>query len=515
MRKDLRESLDPADLAVVDQIGKLVQVDKNAMQWRDPSTLPNIIQNLRAAGRYRTARLLAAAHLSEFEAGALSLATILRHGHDPELAVRVGKLLEASNEECSAIHPLADNPSPIRPKRSSNQNELSVQIELFQTSEELEPIETKKTKRRARRISPSLSAPANSIKQIELIEPKQASVIHAVSRGGPDTLSSVPVRSPWRDDLLIEGMDNFLRLAKVGSYGNPGPVTKRLGCKKNIFPKLDHENLLPTKRFKTVVDVFGGSLAVIAFLAKTGRIGPETHIITTEMHRQLFNVYRTIRMDIDKLTKWLEQFAAQNSQEFFDQMKGQYNTDQDLEEEVDQTYAAARYIYLLAACFSSTLRENPRTGHINVNSREKYEPGKRIKIYDEENLRMMNVILQNATLINGNYKGFLQALDGNPQDTFVYMDPPYEESSTTAEYGVAPFEAKDQLELVDIFRNLKNRGLLVAMSNSDTPFMNELLEDTAKIHKFKVQDNYAASQQGKRKHAKQRTHRGEIFAMSY
>lgn len=60
---------------------------------------------------------------------------------------------------------------------------------------------------------------------------------------------------------------------------------------------------------------------------------------------------------------------------------------------------------------------------------------------------------------------------------FIYLDPPYypiNATSSFTSYTAEGFLEKEQTELRDTFVKLHERGCFVMLSNSDTPFINEL-----------------------------------------
>jgi len=87
---------------------------------------------------------------------------------------------------------------------------------------------------------------------------------------------------------------------------------------------------------------------------------------------------------------------------------------------------------------------------------------------------------------------------------FVYFDPPYYPVSRTASftaYTSESFLEKEQTELRDTFVELASRGCYVMLSNSDTPFINELYSNLDGIKLSKVSAGRAinsdASKRGK------------------
>jgi len=59
----------------------------------------------------------------------------------------------------------------------------------------------------------------------------------------------------------------------------------------------------------------------------------------------------------------------------------------------------------------------------------------------------------------------------------VYLNPPYDPVSSTSSftgYTSTGFGREDQEQLASVFRKLSDRGCIVLLSNSDTPFIREL-----------------------------------------
>jgi DNA adenine methylase len=87
---------------------------------------------------------------------------------------------------------------------------------------------------------------------------------------------------------------------------------------------------------------------------------------------------------------------------------------------------------------------------------------------------------------------------------FVYFDPPYYPVSKTASFTSYTSEAfleKEQIELRDTFVELRKRGCFLMLSNSDTPFINEIYSGIKGVRITQVQAGRAinsdASKRGK------------------
>lgn len=323
-----------------------------------------------------------------------------------------------------------------------------------------------------------------------------------------------PTVIPWRNDLLpypelpfdtTSGQQDQLTAQVPREYrlrrrlvprpeALPMHITNRLGKKTSLFPLWDRPShpLIPRVRLGTFVDVFGGSLSVLAFFVRTGRVGPETKIIVSELNLHLFSIYQALREETEAFIQALKELDAQQGKALYDRLVKEYNRDRDLNRP-QTTETAARYLYLGAACYGSVLRQDKLRGHINVN----YRGGDRINFFDETNLRMMAVVLRQATLIWGHYDQFLFHMRGHPERALVYLDPPYDGQETTDEYGVPPFTATDQMAVAQIFHEMTCRGIWCAVSNADTPYVRSLFNQPhATIEVLHTRDNLATGKNG-------------------
>ena len=67
-----------------------------------------------------------------------------------------------------------------------------------------------------------------------------------------------------------------------------------------------------------------------------------------------------------------------------------------------------------------------------------------------------------------------------PENSFVYLDPPYDPISVTASftgYNAGGFSREDQIALRDCCRNLDAAGIKFMLSNSATEFIQDIYSD--------------------------------------
>jgi DNA adenine methylase len=129
----------------------------------------------------------------------------------------------------------------------------------------------------------------------------------------------------------------------------------------------------------------------------------------------------------------------------------------------------ALLIVLNKTGYNGLYRENARGG-FNVPFGRYNNPA----MFREENLRAVAQALQGAEVLHAS---FSEAVANAQAGDFVYFDPPYMPSSKTASftsYTRGKFGPERQVALAEEIRRLAARGVLVMLSNSDTPFIRDL-----------------------------------------
>ena len=364
--------------------------------------------------------------------------------------------------------------------------------------------------------------------QLDLQQKPKPRIILPESMGGPKGLLTERTlrESPWRDDLLIVPKPNgskrlpleggterrALKRPRVRKREEPHKLLNRIGNKSNLMPNLDAADhpLIPRVRFDVVAETCFASGEVTAYLAKTGRIGPETKIIFTELDEDTFDACEAVRRDPEGLIRHLKRHEKRMSKYYYDELVRQQVVEADLKQKDPLIVRAARIIAITKTAFGSMSRKNSY-GHVNVQYRNSKNPEKKPpKVCNARNIRMMSQILQNAIMINGSYEECLQYLPEDLRNAFIYMDPPYYGQETTNEYGVRPFTEVDQRKLAEIFGDLASRGAYVAASNSADPFIEEIYSPHSRFI-FPVTDGNALAA----RYGNGNTKRDEFFITSY
>jgi len=246
----------------------------------------------------------------------------------------------------------------------------------------------------------------------------------------------------------------------VGQVEKPSPFVKWAGGKRKL---LDYLNALKPRTFGEYYEPFVGAGALLFDLT------PPVATIS-DLNDELINIYKCIKSKktYPVLLTILEQHEISHSEDHYYKTRG-------IDREADyrnrsRAERAARAIYLNKTCFNGLYRVNSN-GFFNVPSAKKTS----VKIYDLENLKRLHKYL-NKKRVKIRCCDFERAVKKASEGDFVYFDPPYDqdENQSFISYTQVPFNKLDQKRLFDTFCSLTEKGVLVMLSNSDTPYIREL-----------------------------------------
>lgn len=239
------------------------------------------------------------------------------------------------------------------------------------------------------------------------------------------------------------------------------PVVKWVGGKRQLIDTISP--LLP-KRISSYCEPFLGGGALLFF------VQPKKAIVN-DLNQDLMTVYKVIRDDIDSLLESLKKH--ENNSEYFyslrdlDRNKDVYNSLSDVE-------IASRLIYLNKTCFNGLFRVNSM-GEFNT----PFGYYKNPNIVNEPVLRAVNKYF-NTSNITFYSEDFSDTLNRVIRGDFVYLDPPYDPISDTANftgYNKGGFGKEEQIRLKKCCDELSERGVKFMLSNSSTDFIKELYKD--------------------------------------
>lgn len=240
---------------------------------------------------------------------------------------------------------------------------------------------------------------------------------------------------------------------------NVSPVLKWAGGKKQLLGQLT--SLMPTEKITTYCEPFLGGGAMLF------SIQPGVAYVN-DINMGLMNVYNVIKHFPEALIAELSSY--ENTAEFYYKIRG---FDRDAKEFAALTAVerAARFIYLNKTCFNGLYREN-RQGQFNVS----YGKYKNPDFVNAEGIRAVSQYF-NAANIYFTSMDFSEVLRTLPSGSFVYLDPPYDPVSETANftsYTRYGFTKDDHIRLKQCCDELTARGIKFMLSNSNTDFIRNL-----------------------------------------
>ena len=232
----------------------------------------------------------------------------------------------------------------------------------------------------------------------------------------------------------------------------PKPFVKWAGGKRQLLPVLTSH--VP-KKFERYFEPFLGGGAVFFHLFSHEK---QTKWFISDLNSDLILSYVTVRDRVKELISELEL----HSNNYFKNPSTYYYKVRESNPK-GQIEKVSRLIFLNKTCFNGLYRVNSK-GKFNVPLGKYVNPN----IVNEENLLTVNKVLQTKD-ISIKCQDFEDALKNTSAGDFVYLDPPYQPVSTTANftsYTDADFDYGDQKRLYAKFKALDKKGVKVLLSNS-------------------------------------------------
>lgn len=240
---------------------------------------------------------------------------------------------------------------------------------------------------------------------------------------------------------------------------NISPVVKWAGGKTQLLGQLSA--LMPTEEITTYCEPFLGGGAMLF------SIQPRVAYVN-DINAGLMNVYNVIKYFPEALIAELSGY--ENTSEFFYKIRG---LDRDAEKfaALSSVKQAARFIFLNKTCFNGLYREN-KQGEFNVS----YGKYKNTDFINADGVRAVSQYF-NVANIYFTSMDFAEVIKTLPTDTFVYLDPPYDPVSATANftgYTRYGFTRDDHVRLRQCCDEMTARGIKFMQTNSNTDFIRQL-----------------------------------------
>ncbi|MEX1112167.1 MAG: DNA adenine methylase [Candidatus Andersenbacteria bacterium] len=286
---------------------------------------------------------------------------------------------------------------------------------------------------------------------------------------------------------LFHATDRKIRFKEIARILNekPKPFVKWVGGKRQLLKQFRLLNLYPPENFNPTTNTYfepfvGGGAVFFDLLPDKAQL--------SDLNQELVTTYNVIKKNVDELVKSLKKHKYEKEYYLIIRAQDPKNLS-DIE-------VAARFIYLNRTGFNGMYRVNSK-GQFNVPFGRYNNP----IICDEENLRRVSKALRGVSIKHQDYN---EVLKKAKRGDFVYFDPPYfpvSKTSSFTSYTAKAFLENEQTELRDTFTELHERGCFVMLSNSDTPFINEIYSGIKGVKITKVKAgraiNSKASKRGK------------------
>lgn len=239
------------------------------------------------------------------------------------------------------------------------------------------------------------------------------------------------------------------------------PVLKWVGGKRQLMGEI--EKVLP-KSYTTYYEPFIGGGAVLFELQ------PNKAVIS-DVNSELINLYNIIKDDVELLIADLKKH--ENTQEYFYKIR-EMDRDRKVYENLSKVEKASRIVYLNKTCFNGLFRVN-KAGEFN----SPFGKYKNPNIVDEVTLRAVSKYFNKVDIKILNCD-FEKSLKDIRKGAFVYLDPPYDPVSSSANftgYDKGGFNRDEQIRLKNLCDKLDKKGVKFLLSNSATDFIKDLYKD--------------------------------------
>ena len=254
------------------------------------------------------------------------------------------------------------------------------------------------------------------------------------------------------------GKDSTLEDVQKLINAKAKPFVKWVGGKRQLLRQFRELGLYPPEDFNPITNTYyepfvGGGAVFFDLLPKNAKL--------SDLNNELVITYNVIKNNVDELIQSLQKHIY--DKEYYLEVRAKKIDD------LSDVEVASRFIFLNRTGFNGLYRVN-KSGQFNVPFGRYNNP----VICDEKNLRQVSEALQDVSITHQDYKNVLETAKTGD---FVYLDPPYypiNATSSFTSYTAEGFLEKEQTELRDTFVKLHEKGCFVMLSNSDTPFINEL-----------------------------------------
>ena len=225
-----------------------------------------------------------------------------------------------------------------------------------------------------------------------------------------------------------------------------------------VNDNLDDLTPLFPKRITSYCEPFLGGGAVLF------KLQPDIAYVN-DINSELIQMYEVIRDNVDELIALLGEHP--NEEEHFYRVRD-WDRDKKQYEQLTEVQKAARVIYLNKTCYNGLIMVN-NAGEFNTPFGHYKNPN----IVNEPVLRAVSSYFGRAQVTFSSVD-YARVLADVEKETFVYLDPPYDPVSGTANftsYAKGGFDRQEQIRLRQCCDELNRHGIKFMLSNSATDFI--------------------------------------------
>ena len=274
----------------------------------------------------------------------------------------------------------------------------------------------------------------------------------------------------------------------------PKPFLKWAGGKRQLLPTLERN--IPSK-FATYHEPFLGGGAMLFHILT---LSPMRGCRVSDLNSDLVLTYVTIRDRVEDLISSLKAHARG----YAGDSKAYYYSVREASPR-SRVEKASRLVFLNRTCFNGLYRVNSK-GRFNVPLGRYTNPN----IVNEDNLRAVSRALRSGG-VDISCRDFSSVLGDASGGDFVYLDPPYQPVSDTANftgYTDQDFGYEDLECLARLCVDLDKKGAKVMLSNSDS-------EDVSRLFPKKWKRQRIAANRAINSNSGNRTGHFELLITNY
>ena len=241
-----------------------------------------------------------------------------------------------------------------------------------------------------------------------------------------------------------------------------------------------YKNLLPMNFDTYIEPFFGGGAMLLTAL----QINPQVKLVINDVNEGVINIYRGIQCNLPEFLDMMDNLSSQylpknitERKEFYYKLREEHAFDY---QQYSRVQEAAILYFLMKTGFNGIWQINK-----NTNNRFGTPCGlltQKTSVYDRQNVLEWHRILQDATILHGDYVAALSHITPN---SWLFMDPPYRGGFT--KYGTT-FDDGKQREVIHAAANSPGEAWVTNRDLGDR-FFEDYIEEVGyplDIHKFNV-----------------------------